>query len=327
MIEYILKNSISGVICMVFILCLLWYPDFAGYNETRLSLWIPCTGAYYIGSQFDSDWYKVLTIGMAAINGFALLGLSIRHLSLGRANRVLPFFYLFVIFSYPQTHAFSFAHPAALCVLLGLYAIFRSGEEKSPMAPLFISSFLCGCACLLFLPSLPALVSFVAIAFVLNLLNGRNLLVLLGGGFTILGGCLFCRYLFYNDLSVFLYIISDGFKQLYFQIAPPTPATLFLTLVFLYLLGKALLRWLHCAYGNQSYKYKVLASFMWMFVICGLPLFIYVDKAYSYLPILAIPASVLLSFYFSEQRITKRMKIEFIVLLLAATLNQIAYLL
>jgi len=275
-------------------------------------------------SLFDVNRYWLVTLFMTLLNGLALRGLSVRYLPFGRVNISIPFFYLFFIFSFPQSRAFTAAFPAALFVIFGLFALYKSGESKSPTAPLFISSLLCGCACLLYLPALAAVVSFAAIAITLHLFQGRNILVFLGGIVLTLGGCLFCRHLFFADLSDFLRIISYDISDFHLQLFPPRPATLFLTLVFLYLFGKSMIRWLHRAYGNQSYKYRVLASFIWMFIVCGAPVFLYANKVFGYLPILAIPASVLLSYYFSEERITKRMKVEFIVLLLAVALNQVA---
>jgi hypothetical protein len=315
----------SAIICTAVFLGLLWYPDLAGYTHTRLSFWLPCMGVQYEGGLFDLTGYRLITMVMAVVNGLAMLGLSIRYLSLGRANLILPFFYLFMVFSYPQARAFSASFPAALFIISGLFALFKSGEAKSPIPPLFISAFLSGCACLLYLPALAAVAGFAAIAIALHLFYGRNILVFLGGIVITLGGCMFCRYLFFDDLSDFMGIILDGFHGLHLQIVPPTPATLFMTLVFFYLLGKALMKWLRRAYGNQSYKYRVLASFMWMFIICGAPLFLYVGGVFSYLPIVAVPASVLLAYYFAEERTTKRMKVEFTVLLLAVALNQVAY--
>jgi hypothetical protein len=166
--------------------------------------------------------------------------------------------------------------------------------------------------------------SFVAIAFVLHLFAGRNVLVFFGGIVLTFGGCLFCRYLFFNDVSDFAGIVYEGFRIVHLQFVPQAPASFFMTLVFLYLIGKSLMRWFRSAYGNQSYKFKVLASFMWMFVICVTPVFIYANRAFAYLPILAIPASILLAYYFSEERITKQMKVEFIVLLLSVAVNQFA---
>jgi len=280
---------------------------------------------FYEWSLFDVNRYWFVTLLITFVNGLALRGLSVRYLPFGRVNFTIPLFYLFFIFSFPQARMFSAAFPAALFVIFGLFALYKSGESKSPTAPLFISSFLSGCACLLYMPALVAVVSFVAIAITLHLFLGRNILVFLGGIVLTIGGCLFCRYLCFADLSDFLRIIYFDISDFHLQLLPPRPATLFLTLVFIYLFGKSMIRWLHRAYGNQSYKYKVLASFIWMFIVCGAPVFLNANKVFGYLPILAIPASVLLAYYFSEERITKQMKVEFIVLLLAVALNQVAY--
>jgi hypothetical protein len=62
-----------------------------------------------------------------------------------------------------------------------------------------------------------------------------------------------------------------------------------------------------------------------MMVICGVAAFFLSDRVIGYLPVMAIPASILFAYYFSDERITKRMKVEFTVLLFAVTLNQVAY--
>ena len=325
MVENILRNSLAALVFAIVFMFLLWYPDFTGHNPTHLSLLLPVTGGYYPGSLFDSHGYRIITVLMAVVNCLSLLLLSLRFLSLGKGNVGLPLFYLLVIFSYPQARLFSTAFPSALFAIMGLYALFQAGEEKSPVTPLFISSFLSGCACLLYLPSLVITGSFLAIALTLSLLNGRNLFVFLGGVVLTLGGCLFCRYLFFHDLPQFLGTLFENINAIHLQFVPPKPATLFMTLVFLYLIGRAFLQWLRHVYGNQSYKARVLASFMWMFVICGIPLFLYADKVFGYLPLFALPSSILLAYYFSADRITRRMKVEFVVLLLSIILNQFAF--
>jgi len=325
MIEYIRNNSATAAIFSIVFLALLWYPDFAGFRHTHLPFLLPCTGMHYAGSMFDSTGYRLITIVMAIINGLAILILSIRYLSLGRANTILPFCYLLVIFSYPQARTFSASFPAALLVIFGLFALFRSGETKKPFSSIFISSFLVGCAGLLYLPSLVVAVSFIAISITLNTFSGRNMLVFLGGLLLPLGGCLFCRYLFFGDLPDYIGVIYESVRRMQIQIVPPPPATVFMTLVFFYLSLRALAKWLRRAYGNQSYRHRILTSFVWMFVICGIPASLSVHEAYNYLPILSVPVSVLLTYYYSEERITKRMKVEFIVLMLSVALNQVAY--
>ena len=321
MMETLLRNWIVAAIITIALLLLLWYPDFAGYNPARLSFLLPCTGTTYDGSLFDSTGYRLLTILMAVVNGLVLLILSLRYLLLGRANVILPLCYLLVIFSFPQARVFSTAYPATLLAILGLFSLFKAGEVKNPMASLFLSAFFVGCACLLFLPSMVIALSFIAIAITLHLFYGRNILVFLGGLILTLGGCLFCRYLFWGEMG----ITYNTMLNLHLKIVPATPAGLFMGIFFFYLFIRAVARWLRRAFGNQTYRNRTLAAFIWMCIICGAPLLLFTDQAFGYLPLFAVPASILLTYYFSDERLTNRMKVEFIVLLLAIALNQVAY--
>ena len=321
MMETVLRNWIVAAIITMALLLLLWYPDFAGYNPASVSFLLPCTGTAYEGSLYDSTGYRLLTIFMAVVNGLVLLILSLRYLSLGRANAILPLCYLLIIFSFPQARAFSSAYPAALLTLLGLFSLFKAGEVKKPMAPLFLSTFFAGCACLLYLPSLVIILSFIAIAITLHLFYGRNILVFWGGIILTLGGCLFSRYLFLGEIEM----PYNTTFTLHLKIAPATPAGLFMAVFFFYLFIRAITRWLRCAFGDQTYRNRTLAAFIWMCIICGAPLLLFTDQAFGYLPLFAVPASILLTYYFSGERLTNRMKVEFIVLLLAIALNQVAY--
>ena len=325
MIESMRENWLMAAIGTVAILGLLWYPDFTGYHHTHLSFLLPYAGKHFEGVLFDSIEYKIMTVAMAVMNGFALLVLSVRYLSLGKANTMLPFFYFLLIFAYPQAHAFSPAFLSALFVILGLCALFESGNGKRRMAPLFISSFLIGCACLLYLSAWIVVASFIVMATVLHIFSGRNIIVFAGGILTTLGGCLLYRHLFFGDVSGFLETWHNSTHNLHLQLVSRVPATSFMTLVLIYLLGRAIARWLRHSRGNQSYKYRAFASFIWMLVICGVPLIFLADTLFGYLPVMAIPASILLTHYFSKDRISKQMKAEFAVLMLAVALNQVAY--
>jgi len=325
MIESIRNSWIMAAICTIVLMGLLWLPDFLGYNHARLSFLIPCTGTIHEGSLFDSAGYRLITILMAAVNGCALMALSLSFLSLGRASVLLPLFYLLIVFSCPQARLFSTSFPAGLLVVLGLYALFEPGRAKKPITPLFISSLLVGCACILYLSSWIVVVGFVAIGVILQRFSGRNIMVFLGGLLLTFGGCLFCRYLFFDDLSVFMETIFNNMPNHHIQFIPHKPTALFMALTFFYLIGKEFVRRLSRSYGNQSYRHKLSSSVAWMAVICGAPLFLFSNDLFGYLPIFAIPASILLASYYSEERITKRMKIEFAVFILSIALNQVAY--
>jgi len=325
MIESIRTHWIASVLFTIAFLGLLWVPDFGGYNHAYLSFRLPCTGAQFEGSLFDSTRFRLLTMLIAMANGLALMMLSMRYLSLGKANTLIPFFYLLTIFSFPQARAFSLSFPATLLVILGLHALLKSGEDKRPIVPLFMSSFFVGCACLLYVPGWIAVVSFVVIAIALHIFSGRNILVFLGGLLCTLYGTLLSIYFLIHDISNFWSTMFSGVDQWRFQLVPRTPATLFLALTIFYLLGRTVLRWLYHSFGNKSYRFRVLSSLMWMLVICGVPMFVYVNQIFDYLAVLAIPVSVLLAYNFSEEHVTKRMKVEFAVLLLAVAINQIAY--
>ncbi|MCL2727623.1 MAG: hypothetical protein FWD56_04485 [Bacteroidales bacterium] len=325
MIESIRNNWIKATLCTIVLLGMLWYPDFAGLNHARLSFLIPCTGDLFTGDLFDSNGYRLIVILMAVINGCALMVMSLRYLSLGRASVLLPLFYLLIVFSSPQARLFSTAFPAALLVVFGLSFLFEPGRAKKPVTQLFISSLMVGCACILFWPSWIVVVSFVVIGVILQRFSGRNILVFTGGLLLTLGGCLFGRYLFYQDLPVFIETINNNTPNLHIQLIPHKPATLFMSLTFFYLFGRAFVRRLFRSFGNQAYRHKVSSSILWMSVICSIPLFLYSNDLFGYLPIFALPASVLLAFYYSEERITKRMKIEFAVLILSIVLNQVAF--
>ena len=325
MIESIRNNWVLTIIYSIVLVGMLWYPDFAGYNPARVSFLLPCAGIMYEGTLFHSIGYRLITLLMAAVNGYALISLGVRYLSLGKASVLSLFFYLLIVFSCPQTRLFSTAFPAALLVILGLFALFESGKTKKPFTILFTSSFLVGCACLLNLSAWIAVVSFVAIGITLNRFSGRNIIVFLGGLLLTFCGCLFYRYLFYKDLPLFMQTVANNVHTLQVRLIPPTPATLFMSLTFFYLLGKVLLQWLFYSMGNQSYRYKVFSSILWMLVICTIPISLFSSNLAGFLPIFALPASLLLAYYYSKERITKQMKVEFLVLLLSIALNQVAY--
>ena len=251
MIETILRNWIVAFLCTLLLLGVLWFPDIAGYNHSHISFWLPCTGTQYDGNIFDTTGYRLITILFVVINGFAILLLSLRFLSLGRANGVIPLCHVLLIFSFPQARLFSTALPASLFAILGLFALFRAGETKNAVAPLFIASFLSGCACLLYLPSLVIVVSFIAIAIRIGLFSGRKILVFLGGLLFTFGGCILYRFIFFGALSSVKDLFYDGFNHLQYRFILPPPTTLFMLVVLLYLFGKGLLRWFHRSSGNM----------------------------------------------------------------------------
>lgn len=324
--ETILRNRIVALLVTLLLLGALWAPDFLGYNHSSLPFWLPCVATQYDGSLFDTAGYRLITVLMAVINALAILLFSTRFLSLGKANAVIPLFYLLVLFSYPQARLFSSALPASLFAILGLFALFRAGETKTPYAPIFLASFLSGCACLLYLPSFVIVVSFCAMAIRLSLFSGRKILVFMGGLLFTFGGCILYRYLLFGTFSDFTGPFFDGFNHLKFRFFLPPPTSLFMTLSFFYLFGKGVLRWLHHSSGNMSYRYRVLTAVIWMFFVCAIGLLLYTGNLFGYLPLFAIPSSILLAYNFSEERITKRTKVEFVVLLLSIFLNQVAYL-
>lgn len=325
MIETLLRNWIVGILFTLAMLCLLWIPDFIGYNHATLLFRVPFMGAQFDGNMFAHTGYRLITIVMALFNGFSIVILCLRFLSLGRANVIVPLYYLVLVFSYPQARLFSTAFIATLFVIFGLFALFTAGESQKTVAPLFLSSFLSGCACLLYMPSLVMVVSFIVIAVTLNLFHGRNIFVFLGGILVSVGSCIVYRYVFLDASSDSIGAIFEGFCHIRFNPAIPTPATLFMTLVFIYLVGRGVLHWLHYSLGNMSYRNRVLLSFVWMLLICGVATLLYAGVLYGYLSLLALPASILIAYYFSEERNAKRTKAEFIVLLLAIAFNQVAY--
>ena len=325
MVDHILRNWIFALIFTIVIISVLWIPDFAGYNHSSLSFWFPVLETHYDGSVFDTVGYRVVTILFSLTNASAILILSLRYLSLGRSHKIIPLFYFLVIFSFPQVHLFFAAFPSTLLAIVGLFALFRAGEVKKPNTSLFLASFLSGCALLLYLPSLVIVISFVAIASSLNLFSGRKILIFLGGILFTLGGFVVIRYLYCGVIPTSIGILLDDFKHITIKILLPAPATLFMILVFNYFFLKAIIRWLHLSYGNMSYKHRVLSAVIWMSIVCGISIFLNSGISLGFLPIFAIPSSLLLGYYYSEKRITKRMEVEFIILLLSILFNQISY--
>ncbi|MDR2586408.1 MAG: DUF6427 family protein [Prevotellaceae bacterium] len=325
MVDYFRSNWIVATFFTTIFLCLLWAPDFAGYNQIRVSFLLPCMGTHFNDTFINSTLDMLITIVLAFINGILLSLLSVRYLSLGKANIMIPFLYLLTIFSFPQARSFSSSFAAALFVLLGLLSLFSAGKVKRPTTTLFMSSFFVGCACLLHSSAFIAIAGFVVISILLHLLSGRNFLVFLGGLLFTFGGCLLFRFLLGYDSGSVIWGIFSGIDNIHFQFLPRTPATLFLTLVLLYLSGKTIIRWLFHSFGNKSYRYRVLASLVVFLLICAIPIFLYANIVFSYLPIIALPLSILLAFNFSDERVTKQTKVEFAVLIIAVVVNQVAF--
>ncbi|MCL1974025.1 MAG: hypothetical protein FWG54_04315, partial [Bacteroidetes bacterium] len=203
----------------VVLLTIFWLPDFFGFGL------VP-----------TSNGYRLLAIGLAIVNGLVLYGLGERFLSYNRSGHLMLWFYLLVVFAYPQARTFSFAFLSALLAEAGLFTLFIAAEGKGRLAPLFLAGLFTTCAGLLYWPGFIMVLVVAAGALVLRIFSLRRGLIFLGGVMLPFGGVLFYRFWVFEDIWVFGEIFSKMIGHTQPGPAPDTPAALFLMGVLVYLL-------------------------------------------------------------------------------------------
>lgn len=301
------ENRVTTVFYPVVLLTIFWLPDFLGFSRMETSM--------------DS---RLLAMGVAFVNGLVLYALGQRFLPLPRCGYLILWFYLLFVFAPPQTRTFSFAFLSALLSVSGIFALFVFARGKGEIAPLFWAALCTTLAGLFYWPGFIMVVVAAAGTMILRTFSFRRGVIFLGGILLPLGGLIFYRFLVFEDAWIWAEGISDTLRQIEPRLMFGTPVDLFLGGVVAYLLFRSLLRMIRLAKKANALHSRALTTIILMLFLCCLVAVCYAHIIYEFLPLLALPISACMACYFCSERINRRMKVEFFVLLLALLIYQIA---
>ena len=312
--------TIAGI---VLLLLLLWLPDFLSDSMRAGPFWIPLTGQFLDGSLLPGKLCKAVALLAALFNAGVLYVLGVRHAFFKQSLFLQAFFFLLFLSAFPQARIFSPSWFSVFLLLLSLHNLFLS-ESDGSNARVFSAAFLATLAGLIYMPAWIMLIGLGIGLTTWRQMKIRPYIIFLSGIILPLAGLLFFRFFVYEDAGVYLNLLYDAILHPTGQFSLRSASSLFLMLVFGYLSARAVWIFLFMDSKLNVFRARVFSIFAWMLALCVLFLLFYSHGAEGFMPLLALPVSVCLSFYFSYgRRFTGRMKAEFVLLLLAIILNQI----
>ena len=307
---------------MILLLLLLWLPDFWFGGMGAGTFWIPLTGQFVDGNLFSGNLYRGLALCGALLNAGILYVLGVRHAFFKHSLFLLPFFFILFLSAFPQARVFSPAWISAFLVLFSLHKLFLS-ETEGGNTHIFVAAFLGTLAGLIYMPAWVMLIGLGLGLVVWYRLHIRPYVIFLGGILLPLAGLLLFRFFVYEDADVYLSLLYDAVSHPVGQFPLRTANSLFLLLTFGYLCVRTIWAFLSTDSKLNVFRSRVFSVFVWLLLLCVSALLLYARGIDGFLPILALPVSVCLTFYFSYGRLTGRMKVEFALLLLAIVMNQV----
>jgi hypothetical protein len=307
---------------MLLLLLLLWLPDFWSGSQSAGTFWIPLTGQFTDGNLLSGKLFKGLALFGLLLNAGALYVLGVRHAFFTQSLFSLPFFFMLFLSAFPQVRVFSPAWLSVFLLLLSLHHLFLS-ENNGGNGHVFTAAFLGTLAGLVYMPAWIMLVGLGLGLVIWHQMKIRPYIIFLSGILLPLAGLLLFRFFVYEDADVYLSLLSDAILQPVGEFPLRSASTLFLLLVFAYLSVRAVWTFLSMDSKLNVFRARVFSIFVWMLILCVLFLLFNARGAEGFMPLLALPVSVCLSFYFAHGRFTGRMKTEFVLLLLAIIMNQI----
>jgi hypothetical protein len=288
MIEYI-KRSLTGAFLLSFLLMALFRVF------------------YCVVAENSCLWYLHLTETFIIIGTGVLLSfLNDRYGLLPERTLWILVCYVWMVSCFPQTYQNPRLYAASLFVAAAVYALvyaaFISGTRSGP----FLCAFFITCAGILYTPALFLLIPFI-ISFVRMVkLSGKDVVAFLGG--IIVPVFLVTAVLWFlnNDIQEYWTITFAFFKG-------PDPSTAFtsftisrivlVSLIFLLVILSLFIRLVHRDTTTTVTISRFYGSMFWIIFFAALVMVFYPVYAKGMLPLVMIPASLLITSLFSERRL------------------------
>ncbi len=260
------------------------------------------------------------------LNACFLWMLNVRHIFLKANEHLLPLCYIVFASAVPETQLVFGAQLAAALLLLGTHYIFSVYQQKRGIGAIFIAAFCFSLASLFFSSSLALLVLLPIAVLIIHPFAWRDWIAMLAGVAT---PCLYV-FLYYwlvtGDIQQIVPIINN-----YHVVEWPLNIGRADAVHFIYLLIFAFLLLVAFFAGfsqGSASKVKVshcYAIFEWMLLLLIVGSIFYPGNKYLSLPLIAVPAAVLVTAYSvaPNNRKAKSRTVLFLLYVAAALLVQL----
>jgi len=319
LINILRRNSFAAFIFCLLVLFLFWLPKlFFGLesgtpenlaNTIPQPLWLECFQ--------NKDCAIWLAFALTAIATYFLLLLGDRFLDYSLNEFALPLLYVVVVSAFPATQWFSGVQLAVLLLIIGLRYLFLVRQKHLGLGELFIAVFCFSCAAFCFPPALLILVLPIVL-FITNISGWRAWIIFIVAATLPFAYLLLYYWVSANDITPALdnlcLLLPD------FHIALPTttiPQLVFIVIVFfgiIFAFSHGFLQRMGTK-AQHAYVHLIIALLL-LFSVLGI--FFYPTYSYQLLPLIALPVSVMLAYYFLTPSRGRKKKLIYLYVLIAA---------
>jgi hypothetical protein len=312
------KNSFFAIAFSVIVAMALWIPDFGDIPQMEGSVaMMPLERSlveWTAGHPLMSAIAAVLLLLV-----FALLIIKIEQAYLIAVQRLYlaPFLFVLLCSTFPAQRCISGAYLAGLLFLLALFFLFRFYKAAKVYDTVFYAGLLLGCAALFYAPAI-FLVLLLSIALVLfrQTFRWREHIVAMFGVITPFFYT--CIAYFFSDNNA--WTIFDIFRKSLFVSYIPTYQDSYVTekMYFAYLIFIMVQLLFLLLRGQLASKHnvkKIHVLLLWAFVILLCTSMFLPAGSMLLMPILAVPASILMANYFIFVRNRRWAGLQFIFLI------------
>lgn len=248
---------------------------------------------------------------------------NVRIYSTGKSSLSLVFIYLILVFSSRDSIYFSGSTIASLLFVWSLYYSMLSAKGDSE---LFLSGFFISAASLFDFHIVAALPFIMYYSLVSTSFAIRGLVLYLVSVAIPLLFALSLRYLIFNDLDIFI----DLFWRDIVSFASPflkleSVADILLLVFAIFIIYRAVSK-----IFSRINRYKIVKSIgltrsLSMLILLSALLVLYRDIQGNFMPLLAIPASMIVNEYLSIEDLSKNRKVEFFIFLILIAITRVSH--
>jgi hypothetical protein len=327
MLESLKRNNFLALLFCLPLSLVLWLPRLIcaadiSVDITHQGVVLPLTSLY---ENVPGAWLMWLAFLLTCLNTFGLMLLYNRYTLHTTNSLLLPLLYVLLSAAIPVAQGFSYVQIEVLAVIIALYFLLPPPASRTGLGEVFMGTFWLSVACLFFPPGLAMLLVVPATLLLLRPFAWRDWAMFLTGAmapfvYTFLYLRMAMRHTageIFMKLQAVLPEIPHGI------IHSPLPVYLFyaaLTIVLFIAIVRSSSR--QTPSKISALRIRTVLCWMLLFVIAGI--IFYPAYHYYIMPLLAVPAALLLADYFARPKSRKTKRFCWIILLAAILYLQIA---
>jgi len=299
---YLKRNIYAAFLFYLLTLFLLWIPHILFHGNAADDIVVsqmPFQASLLNFLQLDGTSEKWLVFVFTYLNACLLWLLNVRHIFIKASEHLLPLCYILFASAVPETQLVFGAQIAVSLLILGIHYAFSAYLQKPGLTSIFMTAFCFALASLFFSPAVTLLALVPIIILVLHPFAWRDWIVMIAG----MAIPYFYVFLYYflttADITQVILIAEEHFFHTHLAVTMPNVSRLVYLLFFLILLIVALLsRFSHIAVTKAKNSYCYTIS-VWMLLLLLTGAIFYPANNYLALPLVAVPAAMIVTNYFS----------------------------